>query len=114
VLKNLHWLPIKERIVFKVLLHTYRALNNLAPQYLTDLLEVYKPPRTLRSQDKYMLKVPSTKLHSYGDRRFDFAAATLWNSLPDKVKNSESLLAFRKSLKTYLFGPECQIAWCCK
>ena len=33
VLKSLHWLPVEHRITFKVLLLTYKAINNLAPSY---------------------------------------------------------------------------------
>ena len=38
-LKDLHWLPVKQRIEFKVLLVVYKSLNNLAPKYLKDLLK---------------------------------------------------------------------------
>ena len=34
VLMDLHWLPVKRRISFKILLLTYKALNALAPQYI--------------------------------------------------------------------------------
>ncbi len=37
VLSTLHWLPTKHRIDFKILLMTYKALNGLAPQYLSEL-----------------------------------------------------------------------------
>ncbi len=58
ILSALHWLPIKYRIDFKILLFVYKALNNLAPQYLTDLLRPYTPSRTLRSSDLCLLIVP--------------------------------------------------------
>ncbi len=51
ILSTLHWLPIKHRIDFKILLITYKALNGLAPQYLSKLLSHYSPPRLLRSQN---------------------------------------------------------------
>ncbi len=51
VLSTLHWLPTKHRIDFKILLITYKALNGLAPQYLSELLSHYSPPRPLRSQN---------------------------------------------------------------
>ena len=35
VLESLHWLPVKFRIVFKVLLLVYKALNGMAPPYLS-------------------------------------------------------------------------------
>ncbi len=44
VMSTLHWLPIKYRIYFKILLITYKALNSLAPQYLSKLLSHYSPP----------------------------------------------------------------------
>ncbi len=43
VLSTMHWLPIKHRIDFKILLITYKALNGLAPQYLSELLSHYSP-----------------------------------------------------------------------
>ena len=51
VLASLHWLPVKARADFKVLLLTYKALHGLAPTYLSDLVLPYIPTRTLRSQD---------------------------------------------------------------
>ena len=49
ILLNLHWLPIHYRIMFKILLITYKALNNLTPSYIRDLLTPYIPSRQLRS-----------------------------------------------------------------
>ncbi len=51
VLSTLHWLPIKHCIDFKILLIIHKALNGLAPQYLSELLSQYSPPRPLRSQN---------------------------------------------------------------
>ncbi len=42
VVSTLHWLPTKHRIDFKILLTTYKALNGLAPQYLSELLSHYQ------------------------------------------------------------------------
>ncbi len=58
VLSTLHWLPTKHRIDFKILLITYKALNGLAPQYLSELLSHYSPPRPLRSQSSGHLIIP--------------------------------------------------------
>uniref|UniRef100_A0A3B3HFP9 Reverse transcriptase domain-containing protein n=1 Tax=Oryzias latipes TaxID=8090 RepID=A0A3B3HFP9_ORYLA len=55
VLQDLHWLPIAQRIKFKVLLMTFKALHNLAPPYLTDLLQLHTPSRSLRSSDANLL-----------------------------------------------------------
>uniref|UniRef100_A0A8C7PYQ5 Reverse transcriptase domain-containing protein n=1 Tax=Oncorhynchus mykiss TaxID=8022 RepID=A0A8C7PYQ5_ONCMY len=58
VLAYLHWLPVKARADFKVLLLTYKALHGLAPTYLSDLVLPYIPTHTLRSQDAGLLIVP--------------------------------------------------------
>ncbi len=44
ILQSLHWLPIKFRISYKILLLAYKALNDLAPAYLTNLLSRYNQP----------------------------------------------------------------------
>ncbi len=62
VLSTLHWLPIKHRIHFKILLITYKALNGSAPQYLSELLSHYSPSRLLRSQNSGNLIIPRTEL----------------------------------------------------
>ena len=67
LLKELHWLPIEQRIKFKILLITFKALNKQAPNYITDLLIPYKPSRSLRSSTKIFLMKPVFKVaeHSF-------------------------------------------------
>ena len=102
VLKELHWLPVRERIKYKTLLLTWKGLNNMAPSYITDLLSPYTPTRSLRSSDKFLLTVPRTK-SSIGDRAFSAVAPKLWNSLPADLRQSTSLHHFKTGLKTFLF-----------
>jgi len=103
ILKSLHWLPIKIRIDFKILLLTYKCVNSLAPEYLCDLVTKKKCPRPLRSEKLEHLKVPRTRLKTYGDRSFQYAAAVEWNKLPLEVRESPSVSCFKSNLKTYLF-----------
>jgi hypothetical protein len=77
ILKELHWLPVEKRIQYKILLLTFKCLNNLAPNYLKELLEIYHPPRPLRSASTLNLKVPVTRLKTYGDRSFSKIAPVL-------------------------------------
>jgi hypothetical protein len=102
-LKDLHWLPVKQRIDFKMLTLTYKCLNNLGPSYLTELLLPYKPCRSLRSSSSLLLQVPKSKLKNYGDRAFAVAAPKLWNSLPADIRSSTNLESFKAALKTHLF-----------
>ena len=73
LLFQLHWLPVDQRIEFKVLLFTYKAMQGLAPQYLNDLLEPYSPLRSLRSAAKLLPNSPSFNLRTYGYKSFRFA-----------------------------------------
>ena len=102
ILSDLHWLPIRERITFKILLLTWRALNSQAPPYLTEMLIPRTALRALRSDDSSPLVVPRTFLHTYGDRAFSVVAPRLWNGLPNRVKDSSSKDMFKCRLKTHL------------
>ena len=54
-LKDLHWLPIRQRITFKILLLTYQAYHNTAPEYLCELITPYCSARNLRSNDMMLV-----------------------------------------------------------
>ena len=95
--------PVRDRIIFKVLLISFKALHGQAPQYISELLHEYRPSRTLRSRSRNLLTVPRSYTVTYGDRSFSVAAAKLWNSIPDHIRRSETLAMFKSSLKTYLF-----------
>ncbi len=74
VLSTLHWLPTKHRIDFKILLITYKALNGLAPQYLSELLSHYSHSRPLRSQNSGHLIIPRISKSTAGGRSFSYLA----------------------------------------
>ena len=103
VLISLHWLPIDERIEFKIILLTFKALNGLAPVYLQDILQEYHPSRQLRSASENLLVVPKTKYKYYGDRAFVKCAPVLWNRLPQSLRAIKTVPAFKTALKTHLF-----------
>ena len=103
LLKELHWLPSQQRIEFKILLITFKAINKQAPSYLTDLVVSYTPSRSLRSSSKNLLKIPMYSLKSYGGRSFALASAVLWNSLPQSLRNVKSVETFKRKLKEHLF-----------
>ncbi len=90
---SLHWLPIKFRIRYKILLLAYKALNDLAPAYLTNLLSGYNPTRSLRSQNSGLLVVPRIAKSTKGGKTFSYLAPKLWNSLPDNVRGFRHTLS---------------------
>jgi uncharacterized protein involved in tolerance to divalent cations len=101
-LRELHWLPVLERIEFKTLTMVFKALHGLAPEYLTELLSVYAPARSLRSEKDFRLCIPRST-NKYGQRAFSCVGPTLWNSLPRELRVMDNFCAFKKSLKTVLF-----------
>ena len=103
VLRELHWLPVNFRIKYKIALLTYKALNNLSPLYIRDMIAIKEKTRTLRSNNKHLLKHPNIGKNLYNCRSFTFAAPQIWNELPEDVKLSGSLGVFRRKLKTHLF-----------
>ena len=103
VCRELHWLPVSARVVYKILVPTYKALHGLAPQYLLSLLHWYQPGRALRSGNSSLLRVPQTRLKTGGDRAFSHAAPVLWNLLPPAAHRAPSLASFKTLIKTFLF-----------
>ncbi len=103
VLNNLHWLPVKFRIHFKILLLTFKTYHGLAPSDLCDLIDKKLPTYSLRNYDDFQLVEPRTKLKTYGDRAFSKAAPFLWNPLPIDILRSPNVACFKQRLKPYLF-----------
>ena len=94
---------MRYRIIFKILLLTYKALNGQAPSYIKHLLKYRNSGRVLRSSNKHLLDEPVAKLKTYGDRAYSVAVPKLWNKLPLAIRLSSSVTVFRTKLKTYLF-----------
>ena len=103
-LKQLHWLPIHQRISFKLLVLTYKCLHGEGPAYLIELLH-YKTTlrKGLRSgthEDNLLLSILRTKCKTFANQSFSVAAPTLWNTLPYCIRSIKSVLTFKKMVKT--------------
>ncbi len=77
--KDLHCLPIKARIEFKMLVLALKANNGTGPIYLSDLIHKIQITHNTSSSNTNLLIIPATKLVTCGDRAFQKAAPTLWN-----------------------------------
>ena len=105
VLRELHWLRISDRVIFKVALLTYKALNDQGPTYIAELLSRYTPSRSLRSASRFLLDPPrNVRTIFYGQRAFSYAAPYIWNNLPMNIKTASTVTSFKCRLKTYLFN----------
>ena len=87
VLLSLHWLPVKERIHYKIIIFAFKVIHGLAPSYISGLLSVQSPSSySLRRNDELLLKpfFRRTK-KTLGDRAFAVAAPSLFNALPHLI-----------------------------
>ena len=82
ILQRLHWLPVKKRIEFKILVLVHKAIYEGQPVYLASLLNQHTLKRCLRSSSGLLLDVPRVNLERFGRRAFVCAGPTLWNNLP--------------------------------
>ena len=103
LLKELHWLPVRSRIEYKICLLTFKALNNLAPTYISSLIKRYLPARLLRSAGRGLLEPKVPNLKRTGGRSFTVVAPAMWNRLPEGLRLATDLDGFKRDLKTYLF-----------
>ena len=101
---DLDWLPVEERIVFKINLITFKTLNGSGPRYLEDILKFYHQSRTLRSsRDHLRLEEPNFNMKTYGQRAFSVAAPRLWNKFPFEIRACSDVNLFKSKLKMFLF-----------
>ena len=103
VLQQLHWLPVRCRITYKILVTVFKCLHALAPTYLIELLEARQLDKRLRHTSTPFLHQPVARKH-VGEQAFGTAAPFLWNNLPTQLRSALSTLpAFKTALKTYFF-----------
>ena len=104
VLADLHWLPIRHRIDFKIATIAFKVLHFQQPSYLAALVPRYVPTRSLRSSSSLSLCVPSRKTAMARSKSFSSVASYTWNRLPCHLSSISALPAFRKRLKHHLFS----------
>jgi hypothetical protein len=104
-LKEAHFLPVKQRIDFKIGLIAYKCLNNIAPKYLSDCITAKsQPTRILRTdEDYFLLDVPPIPNLKRTERSFKYCAPQVWNQLPYELRSCSEVNVFKRKLKTHLF-----------
>ena len=104
-LAKLHSLPIAQRIDYKISSLCYDVVSNTAPLYLSDLLCLYVPSRSLRSSaDTRIFRLPTRKKKFRGQRAFSHLGPVTWNKLPYSLRHTQIQSQFKTQLKTTLFS----------
>ena len=105
LLQQLHWFPISERIKYQTACMCYNAITGSAPSYLSELLHLYSPSRSLRSSsDTRMLKIQRFNRKTHGFRTFSHFGPHIWSNFPEDIRHSATLPSFKSQLKTFLFS----------
>ena len=100
---ELHWLPVLQRVIYKLCLITYKAINGTAPSYIAAICVPSSTNQArLRSSDSRHLLLLRTKTE-LGKRAFAYAEPRAWNDLPIALRTSTTLTGFKSALKTHLF-----------
>ena len=104
---TLHWLPVRQKIEFKLGILAFKCLHGDAPSYLTESLSkvaVNPALQAHRSATRDDLVVPQTRTVKMGPLSFCVSGPMLWNSLPLEIRYHEQTLeSFKAKLKTFLF-----------
>ena len=78
--KELHWLPIEARPVFKIMCYTFKAIHGNLPNYICNLISVYNPKQCgLRSGNSSIKRLCTVNANSakYEYMRCSLAAPAL-------------------------------------
>ena len=98
ILRRLHWLPVKFLICTKY----FRAMKDNQPAYLADLLVRQKCSKYLHTTNSNIFVSPRIKTKT-GTRVLSLSGPASWNALSVPIRNGETILTFRKLLKSHLF-----------
>ena len=105
-LTELHWLPVRERINFKICTIIYQCVNGSSTSYLQKDINRYTTDNTIRTlrsaDDTTRLEIPFTH-RAYGENAFTTYGPCVWNKLPRLTREAASLKIFKTHLKTHLF-----------
>ena len=101
--KTLDWLPLDEHIRCIQMVQMWKILNKQAPSYLQDNFTTVSTIHKIntRQRSKNQLYVPKYKLE-YGKRTFKYVGSTMWNELPEIIRNAESINSFKKLYRSYI------------
>ena len=101
--ETLGWLSVPKRLLYNKAILTYKALNNMTPAYITNLLTPISKTHSLslRSSENGALCIPRSRSALY-DRSFSHSASKLWNSLPQNIRIINSFRSFKTDLRNYI------------
>jgi len=104
--QQLHWLPIRQRITYKLVTLTFKAKYCRTPLYLHEQLRDHQVARALRSTTAPLFCRPFVST-VFASRAFCYSAPQGWNCLGTSTRSANTFSSFRRCLKSELFAAAC-------
>ena len=106
ILQSMHWLPVKQRIFYKIGIISFHCVCGDGPAYLTEMFSRVSDTfgrANLRSAARGDFVIPRTNTMTFGPRSFRVSGPTFWNMLPLDMRDMNiSTVTFKSKLKTFL------------
>ena len=96
-----NWLSVLNLIKYYKAVMTYKILNNLCPGSLHGKFTMRSQISAYETRNCHDISIPKRNLE-FPKRSFHYSAAKLWNEIPLEIRNSPTILAFKRKLKAYL------------
>ena len=109
LLKLTNTQPLHVRRLKLMACEVYKIVNDLSPQYISDLVNIKVSPYDFRGEKK--ADIPRVKSTRYGLRSFRSEAPRIWNRLPNNFRVAESYPQFRRLIQRW-DGLGCQCPLC--
>jgi len=106
ILAQLHWLPVNQRITYKLCLLMHLVHIKYCLDYLNSLVHLTADSATrpgLRSASRLSYRKPALA-SKFSEQAFSYAGPAAWNSLRDHIQSITSTASFKRPLKTFLFS----------
>ena len=98
LLKDNSW-NVHESNIRTLLIEIYKSINNLSPPIMKDFFDLKNTRYDLRS--KQLLKLPETSTSRYGTQALCFKGGLIWNTVPNKIKNIDNIVDFKKYINLF-------------
>ena len=105
MLDTLEWLDVKNGIEMQVMVFIYKIKNQLAPEYLMDILDETNPTHsygTRQRNDFYLSRVNKTSTMN----NVFYKGLRAYNNLPEHIKKLKNLVAFKREMRLLLLSQQ--------
>ena len=102
--KSLSWLTISDRVNYFKLVHLFQIRHNRSPQYLRPNFKSVSDAHSYRTRGSSTSNYHVSKSLSSDTSSFAYSCVKLWNNLPPRIKSIDSLMVFKRELRTWLLS----------